>query len=158
MVHYGSHHFGHYVSYRRRPAPPISRTVVLNPPPLKSTAHVPSASPVISPSADTGDSSDSTFNHDSTAPPTPTDSVTSSILPPGLNDGERVEWYRVSDETVEPASIDEVLRSNPFLIFYERIQPLSAAGSIPVTSIAGQAEEGYILARVVQSWNLGNSI
>lgn len=30
------------------------------------------------------------------------------------------DWFRISDEDVEKASIGEVLRSNPFLLFYER--------------------------------------
>lgn len=35
----------------------------------------------------------------------------------GLSD----DWYRISDEDVERAEIGEVLRSNPFLLFYERL-------------------------------------
>jgi ubiquitin carboxyl-terminal hydrolase 1 len=32
------------------------------------------------------------------------------------------DWYRISDEDVEPANIGEVLSSNPFLLFYERLK------------------------------------
>ncbi|KAF9578005.1 hypothetical protein BGW38_006447, partial [Lunasporangiospora selenospora] len=31
-------------------------------------------------------------------------------------------WYRVSDETVDPSTIDHVLRSNPYMCVYERIE------------------------------------
>jgi len=32
------------------------------------------------------------------------------------------EWYRISDETVDVSTIDEALRNNPFLLFYERLE------------------------------------
>ncbi|POY70836.1 hypothetical protein BMF94_6249 [Rhodotorula taiwanensis] len=63
VVHYGSHSFGHYVAFRRRP-----------------------------PSLDVAEQSE--------------------VLP---------EWYRISDETVQPSSADEALRANPYLLFYERV-------------------------------------
>lgn len=67
VVHYGSHHFGHYVAYRRAPSDP-------------RTGH--------------GDRGDDDVD----------------------------DWYRVSDETVARATLDEALRGNPFLLFYERVQ------------------------------------
>ncbi|GAA6009852.1 hypothetical protein JCM11491_000839 [Sporobolomyces phaffii] len=69
VVHYGSHHFGHYVAFRRRPARPRR--------------------------PDSTDAADSR--------------------------GAGPEWYRISDETVDVSTIDEALRNNPFLLFYERL-------------------------------------
>lgn len=31
------------------------------------------------------------------------------------------DWFRISDEDVEPASVQEVMSGNPFLLFYERM-------------------------------------
>jgi ubiquitin carboxyl-terminal hydrolase 1 len=70
VVHYGSHHFGHYVAFRRRPEPP---------PDLADEVKIPR-----------------------------------SVSSP--------EWYRISDETVDVSTLDEALRNNPFLLFYERVQ------------------------------------
>lgn len=54
------------------------------------------------------------------------------------------EWYRVSDETVEPSSINEALRANPFLLFYERV-----GGKDKV-----QRGVRGIVPRVLESWSL----
>ncbi|GAA5831268.1 hypothetical protein JCM11251_007814 [Rhodosporidiobolus azoricus] len=98
VVHYGSHSFGHYVAFRRRP-------------------------------------STSTDNHGS------------SNLP---------DWYRISDETVDPSSITEALRSNPFLLFYERVR--DDQGEVASAAAAGLANLDAFVngaqARVVESWRL----
>ncbi|GAA5928927.1 hypothetical protein JCM10213_004942 [Rhodosporidiobolus nylandii] len=97
VVHYGSHSFGHYVAFRRRPSSPSS-----------------------------------------------------DDLPAAL---DLPDWYRISDETVDPSSIQEALRANPFLLFYERIRDersasASAAGGLArLDSLVGGAQ-----ARVVESW------
>ncbi|GAA5984413.1 hypothetical protein JCM11641_000128 [Rhodosporidiobolus odoratus] len=98
VVHYGSHSYGHYVSFRCRPPLP--------------------------PSTDSS----------------PTD------LP---------DWYRISDETVDPSSVSEALCANPFLLFYERVRDdLSPA----VSAAAGLARLDAIVkgtqARVFESWRL----
>ncbi|GJN87889.1 hypothetical protein Rhopal_000844-T1 [Rhodotorula paludigena] len=96
VVHYGSHSFGHYVAFRRRPDLPSS-------------------------------------SHDADA---------LAALP---------EWYRISDETVSPSSIHEVLRANPFLLFYERMPDERAAD--PGGGLAAlDALVNGATARVVESW------
>ncbi|GAA6000785.1 hypothetical protein JCM10207_004659 [Rhodosporidiobolus poonsookiae] len=102
VVHYGSHSFGHYVAFRRRPSSP--------------------ARP---------DSSD--------APSAPHD------LP---------DWYRISDETVDPSSIHEALRSNPFLLFYERIRDAGASAPVSAGLAHLDAMANGAKARVVESWRL----
>ncbi|GAA5955124.1 hypothetical protein JCM21900_001618 [Sporobolomyces salmonicolor] len=97
VVHYGSHHFGHYVAFRRRPS---------------SLSSSPST----------------------------------SSLP---------AWYRISDETVEPSSIDETLRANPFLLFYERVPIGEDAGSAFETEEGKRRVEAILngaKARFVESW------
>jgi len=39
------------------------------------------------------------------------------------------DWFRISDEDVEPATIQEVMSSNPFLLFYERVEASSGVVS-----------------------------
>ncbi|GAA97534.1 uncharacterized protein L969DRAFT_56103 [Mixia osmundae IAM 14324] len=65
VQHYGSHSYGHYISYRRRPTL--------------------------------------------------------------ANSEEQSEWYRISDETVSPATAGEVTMANPFLLFYELVRPAAQA-------------------------------
>lgn len=99
VVHYGSHSFGHYVAFRRRP-------------------------------------------------PLPEDVTVDAVLP---------EWYRISDETVQPATVDEALRANPYLLFYERVDmtgnPITASsqskkGIENVTQVLTDGAK----ARIVESW------
>ncbi|GAA5876083.1 hypothetical protein JCM1840_002764 [Sporobolomyces johnsonii] len=98
VVHYGSHHFGHYVAFRRRPSS-------LSSPP--STSSLPA-------------------------------------------------WYRISDETVEPSSIGETLRANPFLLFYERVPAGEQEARSALETDEGKRRMEAILngakARVVESW------
>jgi hypothetical protein len=101
VVHYGSHHYGHYITFRRRPNSSASR---LN-------------------TSDTGNE-------------------------------DRVEWYRASDETVDPARIEEVLRANPFMLFYERVDRAPVPLSLVLASSPGDTNGRGIIARVVQSWGL----
>ncbi|GAA6030154.1 hypothetical protein JCM8097_009290 [Rhodosporidiobolus ruineniae] len=130
VVHYGSHSFGHYVAFRRRPVDPSSSTS------SSSDADAPGSVPLDLP-----------------------------------------EWYRISDETVDPSSITEALRANPFLLFYERVRPgdvsasaasFSDAGEGPVAGSAVGAAVGAAAAglaqldklvngaqaRVVESWRV----
>ena len=89
-MHYGSHSFGHYVAFRRRPCDPLA------------------------------------------PPPNP-------LVPPP--DGP--EWYRISDETVHPARLEDALRSNPFLLFYERVRK----------GVGDKLDD--VTPRLVESWGLG---
>lgn len=104
VVHYGSHSFGHYVAFRRRPVP---------------ASDVDSSDPVAH-----------------AAPP---------------------EWYRISDETVEPSSVNEALRANPFLLFYERSKPDDAASSASAGLDKLDALMHGAKARVVESWRASTS-
>ncbi|GAA5902530.1 hypothetical protein JCM8208_006913 [Rhodotorula glutinis] len=108
VVHYGSHSFGHYVAFRRRP--------------------------------------------DSTCGPSlgsDEDRASSSTALP--------DWYRISDETVDPSNIYEALRANPFLLFYERVRGVEAGSAgeeegLGTSSRAHEALAGGATARVVESW------
>ncbi|GAA5979230.1 hypothetical protein JCM10908_002848 [Rhodotorula pacifica] len=97
VVHYGSHSFGHYVAFRRRP-------------------------------------------------PIPADSNADNAALP--------EWYRISDETVQPATADEALRGNPYLLFYERVDNAGMPVASPAATIedVAQVMTGGAQARIVESW------
>ncbi|BGO88882.1 hypothetical protein NBRC10512_002239 [Rhodotorula toruloides] len=101
VVHYGSHSFGHYVAFRRRPL----------------------------------------LDADS-------DSTTQAALP---------EWYRISDETVDPSSVNEALRANPFLLFYERFKADDSASSDNAGLDRLDALMKGAKARVVESWRASSS-
>jgi len=108
VVHYGSHHFGHYVAFRRRPNPPPS----------------PSPSPTTSSAAA---------------------AATRLPLP---------EWYRISDETVEISTIQEVERNNPFLLFYEKLNHHDEDKEDEKEK--GQVD-GSLKPRIVESWRIRTS-
>lgn len=108
-MHYGSHSFGHYVAFRRRP--------------------------------DLGaDSGLTTSSDEERASP-------SASLP---------DWYRISDETVDPSNIHEALRANPFLLFYERVRNDDRLAGEAADPDAGPRAHGALaggaMARVVESW------
>ncbi|PLW49775.1 hypothetical protein PCASD_01609 [Puccinia coronata f. sp. avenae] len=86
VVHFGSHSFGHYITYRRAPSPSTSGS-----------------------------------NH---TPLPKGDLEKEDRIPDGNGVGEGGDtctWYRISDENVQVSSIDDALRSNPFLLMYERV-------------------------------------
>lgn len=79
------------------------------------------------------------------------------------------EWYRISDENVQPSNLRETLEGNPFLIFYERTQPEERSqlgregGGIIGEEINnlrggfggfGGFGQGSSRPRVVESWRL----
>ncbi|KAI8336721.1 hypothetical protein BC941DRAFT_514147 [Chlamydoabsidia padenii] len=37
-------------------------------------------------------------------------------------------WYRISDSKVDPCTLDDILSSNPYMLFYERVDPTSNEG------------------------------
>ncbi|KAM0750019.1 cysteine proteinase [Meredithblackwellia eburnea MCA 4105] len=109
VVHYGSHHFGHYVAFRRNPR--FAKRALRWPPP----------------------------------PPPASKEEEGEGAP---------EWYRISDETVSPSGVDEVLRGNPFLMFYERVErdsDLVGEGE----GEGGVGKGGEVRPRVFMSWMLG---
>lgn len=117
VVHYGSHHFGHYVAFRRTP--------------LRSTP----------------------------SPSSTTTKAKGGIIP---------EWYRISDETVEISNLDEVLRNNPFLLFYERVKEPTqqleeeeeeeekekGEGGERVKGISMLEKRERLRPRVIESWSV----
>ncbi|ORY55524.1 hypothetical protein BCR35DRAFT_322694 [Leucosporidium creatinivorum] len=119
VVHYGSHHFGHYVAFRRRPNSSASSSSFPSPSPSN-------ASPNPSPSANTEDG------------PNP--------QPQPQQQPQQPEWYRISDETVSPSTLAEVLRANPVLLFYERWEGESTRRA--------RGRRG-VEARVVRRWEVG---
>lgn len=62
---------------------------------------------------------------DTTLIRTATATSTSSSSPSSSSRGSKSSnrWFRISDETVDECSIETVLASNPFLLFYERVRP-----------------------------------
>lgn len=119
VEHYGSHSFGHYVAYRRRPTP--------------TTPGTPAPT-------DTGSAADGTIR-DGPAPAS--------------------EWLHISDETVSPAHLNDALRANPFLIFYERVrEPIGADGTVGEVGSVARDEAATVhggvavVPRVVQRWGV----
>ncbi|BGP37158.1 ubiquitin-specific protease ubp1 [Rhodotorula kratochvilovae] len=106
VVHYGSHSFGHYVAFRRRPILDLADTSGL-------------------PTSEGGER------------------ASTPALP---------AWFRVSDETVDPSSIYEALRANPFLLFYERVRDDRPREELGTGLGALGSLAGGATARVVESW------
>ncbi|KAJ1969616.1 ubiquitin-specific protease ubp1 [Dispira parvispora] len=77
VVHFGTHSYGHFITFRRRTKSPSTETT-----------------------------------------PIATSDFTSS---PGIPDVMRSEWYKISDEQVERATLDQVLHANPYLLLYEQV-------------------------------------
>ncbi|KAJ1882936.1 ubiquitin-specific protease ubp1 [Coemansia sp. RSA 1722] len=170
VVHIGSHSYGHFITYRRKPRAPMRSGI--NTPRYRSTSAVSlptfaHAQTPLGPGADK--------RHDSaepslaTAPSNITAAATvaaadhnirrrrivggnTSVASSNSNsydsidvsssdyfssasqitssrpkrswkvaDAMTAEWYLISDEDVQPASLAEVLNANPYLLIYERI-------------------------------------
>lgn len=86
----------------------------------------------------------STSSLDSLTASTSSLDPTTSLDPPSPRPRGRPEWYRISDETVEPSSLSEALRANPFMLFYERV----GGGA------KGRGSRG-VTPRVVERWAMG---
>ncbi|KAK4052024.1 ubiquitin-specific protease ubp1 [Microbotryomycetes sp. JL201] len=69
------------------------------------------------------------------------------------------EWYRISDEVVEPSSVQEVLRANPVLMFYERVKT-GQEGQKLLDQLSGPpnrenlGERARVTPRVIERWKL----
>ncbi|KAJ2784473.1 ubiquitin-specific protease ubp1 [Coemansia javaensis] len=175
VVHIGSHSYGHFITYRRKPRPP-TRSGVNTPryrsgsavalPQLHAAAPGPHApdrrlAPAAPPSA-SGDSSVaadppadgvrrrrivggsangcSSESGDSSGAPACAEYLQPAAgHPPArpkrawrVADAMTAEWYLISDEDVQAVTLAEVLKANPYLLFYERVdgpQPSAYAGT-----------------------------
>ncbi|KAJ1828295.1 ubiquitin-specific protease ubp1 [Coemansia sp. RSA 2599] len=180
VVHIGSHSYGHFITYRRKPRPPMRSGI--NTPRYRSMSAVslPTFAHVQTPLGSAVDK-----KHDSAEPSiattqldtaacvaTSSASVSTAAADPGsirrrrivggsvsvassnsysnsydsvdvsssdyfsstshamssrpkrswkVADTMTAEWYLISDEDVQPASLAEVLNANPYLLIYERI-------------------------------------
>ncbi|KAJ1660085.1 ubiquitin-specific protease ubp1 [Dispira simplex] len=77
VVHFGTHSYGHFITFRRRTKSPSTETT-----------------PVVT-----------------------SDYVSSPII----RDVAQSEWYKISDEQVERATLNQVLHANPYLLLYEQV-------------------------------------
>ncbi|KAI9277889.1 hypothetical protein BY458DRAFT_504349 [Sporodiniella umbellata] len=89
IVHYGSHHFGHFVAYKRRL--------------VADQCHC------------------THCQHDRT-----------------LLRHHESDWFKISDEQVQPCTLENVLAANPYMLLYERIptQSLAPPSSPPLTPLS----------------------
>lgn len=94
VVHFGSHSFGHYIAYRRKP-----KNIGVNTCSCEGCAleRVKEATERIE-----GENGDCAIDE-------------------GEEEDDREGWFRISDERVEPCGIQDVLRANPFMLLYERV-------------------------------------
>lgn len=187
VVHYGSHSYGHYITYRRTPASTsTSTTKGTNKPTIASlmalqratsTKETKAIEPLPSSAVDASSESSSSSSGDSTSSSSSSSddsapfiqvkskSTPSSILPlfdlASLNLSSHLaqggggdngsNWYKASDETIDKVSLSDVLSSNPFLLFYERI-PRNSTGSASIEQGRTESNEGEE-SEIVHSWS-----
>ncbi|KAJ1957317.1 ubiquitin-specific protease ubp1 [Linderina pennispora] len=164
VVHIGSHSYGHFITYRRKPRPPTRSGIntprhASNPVALPMSAHVPidkraalSSSP---PASDMSPAHDGLRKRRivggsssmATASMTSISSVNDFALPAPMQqevrpkrawrvtDAMTAEWYLISDEDVQAVTLAEVLCANPYLLIYERIEPTQVVGYAGTPSI-----------------------
>ncbi|KAJ1647673.1 ubiquitin-specific protease ubp1 [Coemansia asiatica] len=180
VVHIGSHSYGHFITYRRKPRPPMRSGI--NTPRYRSTSTVslPTFAHAQSPLGSVADKKYDSAEPSMAAVPSsiasatmlspdpsirrrkivggnasvtssnsnsydsvdisssdyfsPTSHITSSRPKRSwkVADAMTAEWYLISDEDVQPASLAEVLNANPYLLIYERID-----SSLVVAGYAG---------------------
>ena len=53
------------------------------------------------------------------------------------------EWFRISDEDVDLSTVDEMLRANPFLLFYERVDSVAASA---------KSARSVLVGEIIESW------
>ena len=181
VVHYGTHSYGHYVTYRRTPRSssasavpdPTAPTIAQLLSNKMSFADTGKVDPFITSPASSSDtsssdlsaspsSSSSSDDPDSKDPFITVTSSRSNGIPPPLpsspyHDNVKSDWYRISDETVDKTDIDTVLKSNPFLLFYEKIRDDTVdiqALLVGKDGSPGGTREGIMaLPRVVERWS-----
>ncbi|KAJ1917516.1 ubiquitin-specific protease ubp1 [Mycoemilia scoparia] len=148
VVHIGSHSYGHFITYRRRP--------VLPPHLLSSGRSTPFMSSVSLVSlANDCSTRDSVFLDNPSLRESPEIDITAMAKRPGYPgqsskdkgrpkgldkhknakrkrgwkqaENMSAEWYLISDEDVQPVSLDTVLSANPYLLVYEQLpSPLTS--------------------------------
>ncbi|KAJ2063588.1 ubiquitin-specific protease ubp1 [Coemansia sp. S146] len=150
VVHIGSHSYGHFITYRRKPRPPIRSGI--NTPRYRSgsvTAPMSQCPAGLAQGADkryasatpslagepvdgirrrriVGGSANSTSSDSNDVASSDYFSPASQTSRPKrswrVTDAMTAEWYLISDEDVQPATLAEVLNANPYLLIYERIE------------------------------------
>jgi len=113
VVHIGSMLGGHYIAYTALPEPPSS--------PLPVVPELNSISSTTSPKASL-DSMNSANSH----PKHPQHSNRIEPSTPSAPTPKSRQWCYVSDTVVRLATIEEVLKSKAYLLFYERVPASSA--------------------------------
>lgn len=58
-------------------------------------------------------------------------------------------WFRISDDSVTPCSLDSVISQNPFLLFYERVEEVQRPGR---KSMAPAKEHGALLPKGFEAY------
>jgi ubiquitin carboxyl-terminal hydrolase 1 len=101
VVHYGGHSYGHYIAYKRRILP--------------YNCHCHKCS--------------KQHRRSSSVPPHQQNDITRMESDNSESGGESWSacktWYRISDSKVDPCTLDDILSSNPYMLFYERVDPTS---------------------------------
>ncbi|KAI9501005.1 ubiquitin-specific protease ubp1 [Coemansia spiralis] len=150
VVHIGSHSYGHYITYRRKPQPP-SRSGI-NTPRYRSSSsvslpqynntmpnmlpsdkrHALANSPAPIEQIDSlrrrrivgGNASNKDYNDTSSTDGFLNYTQSTTSRPKRswrVADSMTAEWYLISDEDVQAVTLPEVLNANPYLLIYERI-------------------------------------
>ncbi|KDE04054.1 hypothetical protein MVLG_05493 [Microbotryum lychnidis-dioicae p1A1 Lamole] len=126
VVHHGTHSYGHYVAFRRKP---------VLPPHLRQRDQIPTQEEGGRRSRTSHPDPNTNPDHSDAVGAEPNDEL-DSHLKRFVGGETRAEWYHISDETVQFASIQHVLAGNPFLLFYERVKQDDEDG-------AGGGAEGW---------------
>ncbi|KAJ2477789.1 ubiquitin-specific protease ubp1 [Coemansia sp. RSA 2320] len=151
VVHIGSHSYGHFITYRRKPRPPIrsgintpryrsgSVTAPQSCDPAKNVLFADKRCASATPSLSgepaegirrrriVGGSSSNATSSDLTDTSSLGyfSSTTSQSTRPKrswrVTEAMTAEWYLISDEDVQAVTLAEVLNANPYLLIYERI-------------------------------------
>lgn len=108
VVHLGSHGFGHYITFRRRPSFASS-----------SRPHTASSSPP----DEVDESSDGQRAEFSSANPFSRTHIDPSLHLPREKEEEEDGWLCISDANVRSCSLSEVLAQRAYLLFYEQVHP-----------------------------------
>jgi ubiquitin carboxyl-terminal hydrolase 1 len=67
-------------------------------------------------------------------------------------EGSKVDaWFRISDDSVSPCSLDNVLSQNPFLMFYERVEEVQRPGRKSLAAAAPK-ENGAMLPKGFEAY------
>ncbi|CAO3591808.1 unnamed protein product [Absidia cylindrospora] len=109
VVHYGSHSYGHYIAYKRRILPSHCHCHTCS---MQQQQHPPLVNTP-------GDDDD----HNSIGKRRHLVDTQAEIW------NKCATWYRISDSKVDTCSLDDVLSSNPYMLFYDRVDPTTDEGN-----------------------------